>query len=303
MLSLPALNKPRPCSTAIIRSGLLDVTVEDSTRVSDVLTLAANRLRWLGSILGQSEQLLTGVDSTVDQVTAMQVEIRTLLTTFKQVTSQLVVSIDASSKALPTGADAAASVGVADPTTRATDPVVARAVVLMFVGALLIALLYAHLVEGAHQRARVLAFCAAAVAPAAVAQTVLDSVPRADAAFAFSALVSLALTAAAVAVLRICPDRWGVVVWMLVTGAAVTFEGGIDGGYGAIGDLVRRLLPSGYAITGLAEAARSGIGPRTLVPLAVLTGVGVTAFLALVILRGMVGNRSRIPAAPEPADA
>ncbi|WP_328661953.1 hypothetical protein [Nocardia salmonicida] len=268
-------------------SGLLDVTVEDSTRVSDVLTLGANRLRWLGSILSQSEQLLTGVDSTIDQVTAMQTEIRTLLTTFKQVTSQLVVSIDASSKALPTGVDpAAAQVSVADPTSPWSDPAVARAIVFTVAGALLIALLYTRLVEGTRRRAHVLALCvAAAVASAALASTVLHSVSRADAAFAFLVLVSLVLAAAAVAVLRLCSQRWGVAVWMLVIGATVMFEGGIDSSEGAIGDLVRRLLPSGYAITGLTEAASTGIGTRMLVPLGVLIGVGVSACLALVILR------------------
>ncbi|TCJ97371.1 hypothetical protein [Nocardia alba] len=281
-------------------STLLDATVDDTTRVSDVLILAANRLRWLGSILGQSEQLLTGVDSTIDQVTVMQAEIRTLLTTFKQVTSALVVSIDASSKALPAGVDPeGARVSVTDPAAASSDPAVGRAIVVTLAGALFIALLFARLAEGARRRVLALgAALGAAVASAALAATVLHAVSRADAAFVFLVLMSLTLAAAAVALLRLCSLRWGVAIWMLVIGAAVIFDGGIDSDDGASG-LARRLLPSGYASTGLTEAASAGIGTRVFLPLGVLIGVGVTALLALMILR--VADRATVATASDSA--
>lgn len=281
-------------------SELLNAKVDAHTKLSDVLLLGANRLRELTVFMSQGKdtinQVVGQVSGATGQIPAMKANIQKQLDQFKAVTAQLSNSLVAGNSALPQGGDATAS-AVGDPlllgNTTTDSPVsdkVMRAVLVLLIGALLIALVRPWV----STRVPTSAGRAAAIVPevvtavfalglAAVDLPVLGSVPRLDAAFALLALSSLALVALAVAMLRLLGDKIGIVSWVCIIGAAAIFSGGLHAGHGAAVSTIHRLLPSSYAATGLSDAATSGINSGLLLPIAVLAALGIAAVAASIV--------------------
>ncbi|NUS45573.1 MAG: hypothetical protein HOQ24_18010, partial [Mycobacteriaceae bacterium] len=132
-------------------SGLVGARVTPTTKVSDVFTLGANRLRELGMFMTQGEKMLSEVvgqvGSATGQVPEMKGTIKTQLDQFKTVASQLVSQLNASAAAMPRTSAPNAGAAVSDPVAldesggNAIGENVTRTVLVLLVGALLIALL------------------------------------------------------------------------------------------------------------------------------------------------------------------
>lgn len=293
-------------------SGLLGAPVDGRSQISEVLRLGADRLRTLGTFLGQGDQTINQVLGQVSQakgqLPALQANIREQLERFKKITAQLAASLEAGTSALPV-AGAAKTSAIGDPVRLSdaaagsdglADENLTRAVLLLQAGALLIALLRPWSSErmrrsGSTRRTTsiVTTACSAilGVGLAAAGSAVLGSVPRPDAAFAVLALAALALTALSVAVLRMLGDKAGLLVLVAIIGATAVFGGGIHSeGHNAVADVIRRLLPGSYAMTGLGDAAASGIGSPTL-PIVVLTAVGLLSVVGYLV----ASRRTREP--------
>jgi hypothetical protein len=283
-------------------SSLLDAKVDAHTQISDVLTLGANRLRTLSAFMAQGRttinQVLGQVSQATGQLPSMEAGVKTQLQQFQNVTAQLVTSLNAGTKALPqtNASDPAAGAGdtvtvsdaAAVPGGLSADSV-ARAVLVLLIGALLVALGRAWLAERLHGRGGLVRYAAdaaaviVAVAVAGIGLAVLGSVPRADSAFVVLVLGALALTALAVAVLRLLGDKIGIIVMACLIGATVILSSGLHGQHNAIARFVARLLPSSYATTGLGDAAALGIGPAVTLPIVILAAVGVLATAAVAL--------------------
>jgi hypothetical protein len=287
-------------------SGLLGAKVDAHTQLADVLTLGANRLRALGAFLTQGQQTISQVVGQVSgaagQLPGMESSLKSQLNQFKAITNQLSTSLNQSSAALPhtTGNQANNTAGAISNTVQLADSgavpgglsadSVARAVLVLLVAALLIALARTWVLERLGRDGSIAATAAVttgsivlALAGAGIGLAVLGSVPRADSAFVMLALGALALTALAVAVLRLLGDKAGLITWVALIGAGIVFSSGLHGQHNPAARFVARLLPGSYATTGLGDAAAFGIGGSLALPLTVLTAVGLLALAATIL--------------------
>jgi hypothetical protein len=284
-------------------SALLGAKVDAHTQLSDVLTLGANRLRALGAFLRQGQQTISQVVGQVSgaagQLPSMETSIKSQLAQFKTVTNQLSTSLNESSGALPQTGQADNTAGTISNAVQVADgsavpgglsaDSVARAVLVLLVGALLIALGRAWAAQRLTRRGGAIATTAAcvvgALAAAGIGLAVLGSVPRADSAFIVLVVAALALSALAIALLRILGDKAGLITWIVLIGAGIMLSTGLHGERNPVARFVARLLPGSYATTGLGDAAAYGIGSDVALPLVVLAVLGILALAAFPLVR------------------
>jgi uncharacterized phage infection (PIP) family protein YhgE len=284
-------------------SALLGAKVDAHTQLADVLTLGANRLRALGAFLQQGQQTISQVVGQVSgaagQLPSTETNIKSQLAQFKAVTNQLSTSLNEGSGALSHTGQTGDTAGTISNAVQVTDggPVpgglsadsVARAVLVLLVGALLIALGRAWAAQRLTRRGGAIATTAASVvgalATAGIGLAVLGSVPRADSAFVVLVVAALALSALAIALLRILGDKAGLITWVVLIGAGIVLSAGLHGERNPVARFIARLLPGSYATTGLGDAAAYGIGSDVVLPLTVLTVLGILALAAFGLVR------------------
>ncbi|WP_433520514.1 hypothetical protein ACQPZ2_24025 [Nocardia pseudovaccinii] len=274
-------------------SGLVGAPVQPEMQVADILDLAVERLGSIETLLNQGDatisQVTTQLNQAKEQLPGIQSTVRSQLDQFKQVSAQLVDSLDRGVRELPaqTGpAPTGNSVSVADSSSLGSDAgghPATRTALLLITGALLIAAVYSALKDRVHvgwfTPAKVTVLSTVGLIAGAAA--ILGMSTHRVLLTVLVALSAFALVGAAVALERLF-GRWGLAVMAAVVAAAALI--GTTGTHqDPSGRAIRRLLPTDYVISSLKEAATAGFSSQLILPMAVLSALAVVSAVAVIV--------------------